>query len=154
MENHGREWIRLPRTRNVPMKKACQPTALGLFLPNWLMALLMTAAKLGSRKLSSLWRHTAGPDRVVSVFLRDLPCLLSPLTQLFNVIVDSGNIPRPMAQLFNIHLIRQTAQTAECLRLEKTDIAHKLDGEDAGSCRFKQINGAVGGRLRRASVCL
>ena len=57
MENHGREWIRLPRTRNVPMKKACQPTALGLFLPNWLMALLMTAAKLGSRKLSSLWRH-------------------------------------------------------------------------------------------------
>ena len=47
------------------------------------------------KAVDSVAPHRApGPDGVASELLRNLPCLVSPLTQLFNVILRTGNFPQ------------------------------------------------------------
>ena len=70
--DRGRERIRLPSARSVPMKKA-----LGLFIVSRLMARLMTAVKLGPRKLSSLWRHAKHPAQIGRFLYFSAICLAS-----------------------------------------------------------------------------
>ena len=106
------------------------------------------------KAIESLAPHKApGPDGIVSEFLRNLPCPLLPLTQLFNIITGAGKIPGPIVQLYLLLLGKPRKSPSLC-GYEKPISLIRSVGENAGSRRAKQTDGASGERLGGTSVRL
>ena len=59
-------------------------------------------------------KKAAGDDGLVAEMFQELPCLLSPLTRLFNLILQTGRIPYPMLKVAMIPLDKPRRNPEEC----------------------------------------
>ena len=67
------------------------------------------------KALDGLARGKApGPDLLPVELFQRLPCLLGPLTQLFNCIVESGRFPQKMAKVFIVPLDKPNKDATLC----------------------------------------
>ena len=59
-------------------------------------------------------KKAAGDDGMVAEVFQGLPCLLKPLTRLFNLILHTGRIPYPMLKVIMVPLDKPRRNPEEC----------------------------------------
>ena len=98
------------------------------------------------KAIHSLSRGEAtGPDGLMAEVYQNLPCLHKPIQALFNVILDTGNIPLPMLKLHIIPLDKAQKGPELCRSKRPISLINAIS---------KALEAAVLPRIMGATECL